>query len=164
MPTCREFYLDDLMAITAIPISDYNLGTNAWQLETVIPANEFNPLFTNAVVIGQKPATPDGMLIPIIRFTGKAKDDENDATAGRSHNVTVTCQVDDRESIVWPYMLILERTPSHLLLTFRDGSKAFVAATQDSYVCTKERDGAKTNITFKIHDLMGIQLMVSAAN
>ena len=160
MPTCKEFYLDDFMAICAIPVADYSLGTLTWQLDPVISASEFAPPLTNAVVIGQRAATPTGMLIPILRFTGKVNDEESDAAAGRSHIVTVTCKADDRDGNVWPYMLVLERTPCHLILTFRNGSKGFVTATRDSYISTKERDGSQTTITFKIHNLMGIQLLV----
>ena len=92
-----------------------------------------------------------------MRFTGKAKDDESDSVAGRMHTVTVTCEVDDREFEVWDHLLTLERTYRHLILTFRDNSRAFVSSTQDTYLCSVERDGAKTTVTFRIQNLMGIQ-------
>ena len=163
MNNCKEFVLDDAMAITAIPVTDMpatDAAAPANQLTPVIAKTGFTPVLTNAITIGIRPATQDGILVPIRRFTGKAKDEESDSVAGRIHTVTVTCEVDDREAEVWGHLLTLERTPSHLLLTFRDGiTQAFVAATRDSYTCTTERDGSKTTVTFRIHCLMGIQLL-----
>lgn len=162
MNSCKEFVLDDLMAITAVPVADMDVGMSSWQLRPTIEEEYFFPSYANAVTIGRQPAEPGGMLIPIVRFTGKAKDEESDAVAGRLHTVTVTCQADDRDAEVWDYLLLLERTPSHLVLTFRDGSRAFVSATEDTYLCTVERDGAKTSVEFRIQDLMGIQLLAAA--
>ena len=34
--SCKEFNLDDLLAITAIPVTDYSLGTRDWQLKPTI--------------------------------------------------------------------------------------------------------------------------------
>lgn len=160
MEYCKEFVLDDLMAVTAIPVADFNPGTAAWQLTPTVPSAGFSPDMTNAVVIGRQPATAGGALVPIVRGTGKAKDAENDGVSGRLHTVTVACEADDRESSVLGHLLSLERTPSHLVLTFRDGmAKAFVQATEDSYVCTTERDGAKTSVTIRIHNIMGMQML-----
>lgn len=160
MTQCSEFVLDDLMAITAIPVADYTPGFAAWQLRPTIPSAGFSPTLTRAIVVGQRPAVAGGRLIPIMKFTGKAKDDESDSVAGRLHKVTVTCQADDRDPAVWDHLLALERTPSHLLLTFRDGTRGFAQATADTYICTVERDGAKTSVAFHIQCLMGIQLIV----
>ena len=160
MSTCKEFHLDDVMAITAIPVTDFNPGFSGWQLQPVIAEAAFSPALTSAITIGQQPATTDGTLVPIMRGTGKAKDDESDQTAGRLHKVTVTCQIDDRDPSVWTNLLTLERTPSHLLLTFRDQSRAFVQASKDTYLCTVDRDGAKTSVQFRIECLMGIQMLV----
>lgn len=161
MTSCKEFYLDDVMAITAIPIEDYNPGVAAWQLRPTVPEDEFYPALENAVVIGQQPAVAGGALVPIRKFTGKAKDEEADSVAGRLHTATVTCQVDDREGEAWGHLLTLERTPSHLLLTFRDGARGFAQASIDTYLCTVGRDGAKTSVDFRIQNLMGIQLLVA---
>lgn len=161
MTNCKEFVLDDLMAVTAIPVADYSPGFAAWQLTPTIPSAGFSPTLTRAIVIGQKPAVAGGRLIPIVKLTGKAKDDETDSVAGRLHKVTVTCQVDDRDGEVWADLLTLERRQSHLLLTFRDGTtRGFVQATGDTYICTVERDGAKTSVAFHIQNTMGIQLIV----
>jgi len=169
MSNCKEFTLDDLMAITAIPVTDFNpaavpggspSGVNSWLLTPVIPKAQFSPTLTRAITIGQQPATTGGILIPIMRGTGKAKDDESDQTAGRLHKVTVNCQIDDRNPSVWTNLLTLERTPSHLLLTFRDKSRAFVQANKDTYLCTVDRDGAKTSVQFRVECLMGIQMIV----
>lgn len=169
MPTCKEFTLDDLMAITAIPVTVYNpaavpggspLGVNSWLFSPVIPKAQFSPIFTRVITIGQQPTNTGGILIPIMRGTGKAKDDESDQTAGRLHKVTVNCQIGNRDPSVWTNLLTLERTPSHLLLTFRDQSRAFVQASKDTYLCTVDRDGAKTSVQFRIECFMGIQMIV----
>lgn len=160
MNNCKEFYLDDLLAVTAIPVADYTPGAAAWQLKPTIPDESFSPTLTNAIAIGLQPAVENGRLVPIVRNSGKAKDDESDSVAGRLHTVSVSCEADDREGAVWDHLLALERTPSHLLLTFRGGARAFVMATEDTYTCETGRDGAKTSVTFRIQDLMGIQLIV----
>ena len=168
MATCKEFFLDDIMAICAIPVTDFNPGFSGWQLQPVIAVAAFSPTtLTSAITIGQQPATTGGTLIPIMRLTGKAKDDESDQTAGRLHKVTVNCQIDDRDlsrdasgMTVLDHLLTLERTPSHLLLTFRDQSRAFVQGSKDTYFCTVDRDGAKTSVQFRIECLMGIQMIV----
>lgn len=161
MNNCKEFVLDDLMAITAIPVTDFVLGTQAWQLKPTIVTTIFSPTLTNAIVIGLQPATTGGKLIPIRRHTGKAKDAESDSVAGRLHTVTASCEVDDRDGAKWDDLLKLERTPSHLLLEFRNGQKAFAAATQDTYTCEVERSNGKTSVSFKLYNLMGIQLITA---
>jgi hypothetical protein len=167
MFNCKEFVLDDLMAITAIPVTDFNPGFSGWQLQPVIAVTTFSPTLTRAITIGQQSATTGGTLIPIMRGTGKAKDDESDQTAGRLHKVTVNCQIDDRDLsrdasglTVLDHLLTLERTPSHLLLTFRDQNRAFVQGSEDTYLCTVERDGANISVQFQIECLMGIQMLV----
>jgi hypothetical protein len=164
MTNCKEFILDDVMAVTAIPLANIPAGSITSpvnQLTPTLPKSFIAPsMLAGSITIGLQPATPGGALIPIMRKSGKAKDDENDSVAGRLHTVTVTCEADDRNSDVWNDLLALERTPSHILLTFRDNTRAFVAATQDTYLCTVERDGSKTSVTLRIQNLMGIQLLV----
>lgn len=162
MNSCKEFDLDDVTAITAIPIANISAAdpaSAANKLTPTIGASGFSPSLTGAITIGQKPAASGVALIPIVPWTGKAKDSEGDSVAGRLHTVAVTCEVDDRSGSVWTHLLTLERTPRHLLLTFRNKAQAFVSATRDTYTFTVERDGAKTSATFTIHDLMGIQLL-----
>jgi len=161
MNSCKEFALDDLMAIAAIPVTDYSPGTAAWQLRPVIPASGFAPNLANAITIGQTAIVTGGQLIPIVRASGKAKDTESDSVSGRRHSVSIQCEADDRESDTWSSLLSLERTPCHLLLTFRGGTRAFVQADKDSYVCEVERDGAKTSVAFKVQGRMGIQLITA---
>lgn len=164
MTNCKEFVLDDVMAITAIPlanISASSITSPVNQLSPTIPSSAIVPsMLSSSITIGLQPAVLGGTLIPIIRKSGKAKDDESDSVAGRLHTVTVTCEADDRDSDVWNYLLTLERTPSHLLITFRDNTRAFVSATEDTYLCNVERDGSKTSITLRVQNLMGIQLLV----
>jgi len=167
MNNCKEFALDDLMAITAIPVAGFSPDAASWQLTPTIRAAAFSPTLTGAIVIGLQPATAGGKLVPIVRATGKAKDSEADGVAGRSHTVSVSCEVDDRDltadgsgKTVLDHLLALERTPSHLLLTFRDDTRAFAAATADTYTCEVERSGSKTSVTLKVHNLMGIQLII----
>ena len=42
MNNCKEFALDDLMAITAIAVADYALGTKPWQLKPTIVTTSFS--------------------------------------------------------------------------------------------------------------------------
>ena len=160
MNNCKEFDLDDMLAVTAIPVEDYNPDTASWQLSPTIDSAYFTPVLTHAIVIGMQPAVTGGEVIPIIRATGKVKDDSSDSVAGRLHTVKVTCEVDDRDASAWNTLLALERTPCHLLLTFRNNTRAFVQATKDTYLCETERDGAKTSVTLRVQDLMGIQMIV----
>ena len=172
MTNCKEFVLDDMMAITAIPVSDISASdpdSLVNRLTPTIPVDDFYPRLDDAIVIGMQAATDDGVLVPIRRLTGKAKDDESDSVAGRLHTVTVNCEVDERGGEIWapipalgntPCSLRLERTAHHLLLTFRDGTQGFVAASDDTYICNIERDGAKVSVAFKIQNLMGIQMLV----
>ena len=172
MSNCKEFLLDDLMAITAIPVSDIPAGdvdSPVNKLTPTIADDDFNPTLDNAIVIGRQAATAGGVLVPIKRLSGKAKDDTQDSVAGRLHTVTVNCEVDERGGELWapiaamdgvPCNLRLERTAHHLLLTFRDDTKGFVAATEDTYQCSIERDGAKVSVAFRIQNLMGIQILV----
>ena len=179
MRNCLEFALDDLMAVTAIPVDKIPMSTET------SPALRLTKTFSfdfarstyfddDTIVIGRSRAvritgsgnrqtsTEVGMLIPIVRFSGKATDDEGDGVAGRLHTVKVTCEADDRDSAVWNDLLTLERTPSHLLLTFRDGvTQGFVSATKDSFLCEVSRDKAKTSVSIRIQNLMGIQLVRS---
>ena len=167
MNSCKEFLLDDLLAITAIPVTDFSIGAAAWQLKPVIREDDFPDIPDSSIAIGQKPATDDGVLIPIRRLTGKAKDAEGDSVAGRLHTVSVSCEVDardlspdDNNKTVLDHLLTLERTPSHLKLTFRDNELGFVQATADTYTCEVERDGSKTSVQFKVYNLMGIQMII----
>lgn len=163
MNSCKEYSLDDLMAVCAIPLANIPSGdpaSAANRLTPTIQSSSFSPSLTGAITIGVLPALEGGDLIPIRRGTGKAKDDSQDAVAGRLHTVTVSCEADDRDGAVWAPLLTLERSQRHLLLTFRGGARAFVAATEDSYLCTVERDGAKTTVQFRVQNLMGIQLIV----
>ena len=164
MTNCKEFVLDDVMAITAIPlanISASSITSPVNQLSPTLSSSAIVPsMLSSSITIGLQPAVLGGSLIPIMRKSGKAKDDESDSVAGRLHTVTVTCEADDRDSDVWNHLLALERTPSHLLLTFRDNTRAFVSATEDTYLCNVERDGSKTSITLRVQNLMGVQLLV----
>lgn len=157
MINCKEFVLDDLTAITAIPVEDYTPGFADWQLTPTIPEGFFSPTLLRAVTIGQQ--SQNGRLIPIRRGSGKAKDGESDKVSGRQHTVGVSCSADDRDGSVWDLLLFLERTASHLILTFRDGTRGFVQATKDTYLCNVERDGSNTSVQFRISNTMGIQLL-----
>ena len=155
--SCKEYQLDDLMAITAVPVANISAASATSPVNALTPTvASFTPTMTGAIAIGMQP----GADIPIMRDTGKAKDDESDSVSGRLHTVSVQCEVDDRDGAVWAPLLTLERSQRHLILTFRGGARAFVAASQDTYICTVERNGAKTSVAFRIQNLMGIQLMV----
>lgn len=187
MNDCKELVLD-VMAITAVPVSDIDASGNdsvANMLTPTIDKTGFSPKLEHAVTIGreklsiaelgggssvsvQPSSNTSCYLVPIVRTTGKAKDDESDSVAGRLHTVTVNCEVDHRGGEIWggvedrggtPCSLLLEREPHHLILSLRDGTLAFVAATADAYQCTVERDGSKVSVAFKIYNLMGIQVI-----
>lgn len=157
--SCTEFNLDDLLAIVAVPVADYSPSTHDWQLKPTIPNTAFSPSLTNSIAIGLQPAATGGKLVPMTSKSGKAKDSESDSVAGRKHSVTVSCEADDRDSKIWDYLFCLERTPCHLILTFRNGTRAFVQASEDTYTCEVSRENAKTSLEFKIENLMGIQLI-----
>ena len=162
MTNCKEFILDDVMSITAIPLVNIPTGDVDSPVNRLTPTIDrfgFSPNLENSITIGLLPAISGGTLIPIMRRSGKAKDDESDSVSGRLHTVTVTCEVDERECDIWDDLLTLERTPSHLLLSFRDGSGAFVSSTKDTYLCNTERDGARITVTIRIQNLMGIQML-----
>jgi len=166
MTDCKEYYLDDARAITAIPVSEATINeaepTSPPNQLTATIASEGFSLTSDAIVIGRYQPSVEGVaFIPMHPGTGKAKDTEGDSVAGRMHTVSVTCEVDDRDGEVWNNLLKLERTPCHLELTFHDGkTRAFVAGSEDTYQCHTERDGRKTTVTFRIQNLMGIQLFV----
>lgn len=156
---CKEFYLDDVMAIVAVPVEDYDFWPYVSPLQPTIASYDLSLPMTNAIVIGQQAATDGGDLIPIINMTGKAEDAEDNSVAGRKHTVTVKCEVDDRDSDTWPLLRTLEITPCHLLLTFRGKKQAFVAASEDTYQFIVSRSGAKTSVKFHIESLSGLQLI-----
>lgn len=175
MNNCKEFVIG-VLAITAIPVENISAsGVNsaANSLEPTVPAAGFapkvknsqneetdNPIYDGAVTIGLQPVGK-ASLVPVMRDSGKAKDDEGDSVAGRLHTVTVNCEVDERGGEIWGKKLALERTPHHLLVTYRDGvTQAFAAAGEDTYLCNVERDGAKVTVAFRIQNLMGLQQLV----
>lgn len=157
---CKEFYLDDVMAIVAVPVEDYDFWPYVSPLQPTIASADFSLPMTNAIVIGQQAATDGGELIPIIKLTGKAEDAEDDSVAGRKHTVTVKCEVDDRDLGTWLLLRTLEIAPRHLLLTFRGGEQAFVAASEDTYKFSVSRSGAKTSVQFRIESISGLQIII----
>ena len=180
MNNCKEYVLDDLMAITAIPVGDISAsdtGSLANNLTPTIAKAYFTPSLVHAITIGRElfdltvsggTANTSACLVPIRRMTGKAKDDTQDSVAGRLHTVTVNCEVDERGGEIWaptgqgqpPCSLLLERDAHHLVLSFRDGTMGFASASADAYLCSIERDGSKITVTFRIQNLMGIQMVV----
>ena len=180
-PNCLEIF-DDILSVTAIPVEEIPPSADAWRVEKTVTehgtSDTFNAAFENkgnvmdgselvdyspnpdgTITIGISPDYPSGNLVPIIRNSGKVKDSPSDATAGRLHTVTVTCEVDDRDGTVWADLLKLERMPSHLLVTYRNGRRAFAEGTEDSYLCSVERSGAKTSVTLRVQNIMGLQLL-----
>lgn len=179
MTNCKEFVLDDLMAITAIPVSDISASDTMSPVNNLTPtidADNFHPTLSHAVTIGREllDMTEAGggrsaYLVPIKRLSGKAKDDTQNSVAGRLHSVTVSCEVDERGGEIWapmatmgntPCSLRLERTAHHLVLMFRDGTMGFASASEDTYQCTIDRDGAKVSLQFRTQNRMGIQMLV----
>lgn len=157
---CKEFYLDDVMAVVAVPVDDYDFWPYVSPLQPTIASADLSLPMTNAIVIGQQAATDGGYLIPIINTTGKAEDSEDDSVAMRKHTVIVKCEVDDRDGNTWPLLRKLETEPRHLLLTFRGKKQALVAASNDTYKFSVSRNGAKTSVQFHIESLSGLQLVI----
>lgn len=173
MESCKHNEFDDLAAVTAIPIGNITATTATSPVNILTPtiakADFGTPSLAGAVTIGVRPEATNGTLIPIMRDTATAKDTEADSVAGRLHTVSVNMEVDTRKGELWgavaapgnpPCSLYLERNAFHLLLTLRDGTQGFVAATEDTYQCDIERDGSKTTVAFRIQNMMGIQLIV----
>lgn len=159
---CGEYTYDNLLAITAIPVTDYDLGSLDWQLKPTIRNTAFSPpINAKTIVIGLQPAVTGGFLVPMKRDSGSVKDSESDSVAGRKHTVSVECEADERNPLVRDILLQLERTPSHLLLTFRNGVQGFASATIDTYQCAVDRSGGKTNVKFDLENLMGIQIITT---
>ena len=162
MNNCKEFVLD-VMTIAAIPVKESDDDNTTYIVNQLTPyIDGLTPDLADATVFGLA-APEEAYLVPIRRMTGKAKDDETDSVDGRLHTVTASCEVDERGGEIWRQQLTLERTAHHLLLTFRDGTQAFVAASADTYQCNVERDGAKVSVAFKIQNLMGIQQLLTTA-
>lgn len=156
--SCREFALDDVAAITAIPLTKYTETDTL--LSPVI--NTFSPVFdASTIVIGQVrqqvSGSGVGSLIPLISSSASVKDTETLGVAGRAHTSDVECEVDDRDADVWQTIQTIERAAHHLILLCKSGDRFFVRASEDTYTCTTSRDGKKTSLSFKIHSLMGLQ-------
>jgi hypothetical protein len=45
-------------------------------------------------------------------------------------------------------------------MTLADGTQVFAAATEDTYQCTVQRDGAKTTVSLRVQCVMGLQPIV----
>ena len=156
--SCKEFALDDLMAIVAVPVGKYT-PSGATILSPTIDGEELDGIVdADAIVIG-KSSQNGSALIPIIRDTGKVKDSESLNTGGRRHTVNVECEGDDRDSEAWTLLHRLERMAAHLLLTSRDGSRFFVQGSEDTFLCTVNRDGEKTGVGLKVQCMMGVQML-----
>jgi len=156
--SCKEFALSDVAAIVAIPVANYT-PDGSITISPTIASTSFEPtLDTSVITIGI--AAEVGSLIPIKHATGKVKDSEQLSVAGRLHTVSVDCEVDDRDGDVWTLLQALERTPAHLVLMSREGTKFFVQGSDDTYQCTVGRDGEKTTVSFKVQCIMGLQLIV----
>ena len=66
MTSCREFLLDDLMAIVAIPVTDIpasDVSSPSNALTPTISNEDFTPPLTNSLTIGVLPAIAGGALI-----------------------------------------------------------------------------------------------------
>ncbi len=159
MGSCKEYELDDVMAICAIPVDDYDHWAVS-ALSPTIPAEDFTPPLGDAIAIGLQAAVSGGTFIPIVRKTGKAKDSPAVSVSGRRHTVTVECDVDDRDTASWTLLHQLQRGAYHLLLTFRGNTRGFVAGTADTFLCEVGRDGARTSVSLRVECLMGLQLIV----
>ena len=68
--TCKEFVLDDVMAITAIPIANIPTSGITSPVNNLTPVirGSFSPSLSNAITIGLQPAVAGSILIPIKRF------------------------------------------------------------------------------------------------
>lgn len=156
--SCKEFILDDLTAIVAIPIEKYTPSGKTAISPTIAKASFSPTIDSTAITIGT--TAQAGSLIPIIRSTGKVKDAEAVATAGRLHTVNVDCEVDGRDADTWNTLRKLERQAKHLILTSKDGTKFFVYGSEDTCLFQVDRNGSKTSVSFRLQCLMGLQMIV----
>lgn len=161
MSSCIEFSFDNLSGIIALPLDAYTPG--AEMLLPVIPEGFFNPVIDlHTIAIGYTAniaGATAGALVELMPGTGEVRDSESLQVAGRLHTVTVDCKVDDRNQDVMTLLQILENVPHHLLLTSRNGKMAFVHATEDTYLCTTERDKGAISLQFVIKNLKGMQII-----
>lgn len=159
MPSCNEFSFDNLSEIIALPLDAYTPGEE--MLLPVIPERFFNPAIgERTIVIGHTTnieGATAGALVYLISGTGEVKDSESLQVAGRLHTVSVGCKVDDRDPDVLTFLQRLEDVPHHLILTSRNGERAFVYATEFTYMCTTERDKGSTSLQFVINNMKGMQ-------
>ena len=154
---CQEFYLGEIISITAVPVSDLTLSTAAIFAPRIL-SGQWQVNYANAITIGTLKRSSE-TLVPIIRRSGKAKDEERDEVSGRSHSVDVSCEADDRAPSSWSALRRLERGPFHLVLGFKSGGTGVVTSDRDSYSCYISRDGSETTVSFKLHNLSGIQIV-----
>ena len=152
MANCREFALDDLAAIVAIPVwKQCGTGMSVESLAGLVQDED-------SIVVGS--FVRAGSLIPILHATGKVSDTVSDTVAGRLHTVTVKCDVDIRNPEVVPFLRRLQQTPSHLILTSHNGDRFGVYATEYTYLCETEQDDEKTPLSIRIQSVMGLQRII----
>ena len=153
--SCKEFALDNLVSILAVPVSK-PLDAVPTGIESLAGLNAD----ADAVTIGSY-ALAD-TLVRLVPDTGKATDTAADNTAGRLHTVTVKCEADCRDDRAVELLRKLERTPSHIVVTSNNGERFGVYATQHTYLCEVEQDAEKTNVTIRIQCMRGLQRIVIA--
>lgn len=164
MENCREF-VREVVEITAVP----------WAKLAVAGAVMFSPTLDSsaspahysvaydayAVHIGTNAPTGVTSVIPLAYGkSAEVKDTEELSVAGRLHKVTIEAEVDARTAAAREALRKLELAEYGLVVTYRDRTKAIVAATRDTMRCTVERDKSTTNLTIAIQNFAGCQTLL----
>lgn len=164
MNNCTETRLKGIAAIIAVPEKDLTLTTTA-QLSPVVKTGYGTHLTfrrENAIGIGR--GKDIAKLIRIIPSSEYAtvKDSDSNNIAGSAHTVTVQCNINDDNTEVLSWLLVLERKAHSLILILTNGRYYVVTSTEDSYQFSVNRETNKVSIEFRIHNLMGCQRCTEA--
>lgn len=162
MNCLQEYNIHDIQCVSAIPAGSLTLAAAAILLP-VIQSSQMTITENGIISIGV-PLVSFVFEGTILHNTGEfdCKDSESDAISGRSHTVSVSCSVDVRSSSSRAHLRALEDGPYCLLLHFRGGNMGLIMSDVDSYDCSVEYSKSTPTVSFKIHNLAGVQLVERA--
>jgi len=172
---CTEYPLNDIASIRAIRAEELPLRPSDLMAHTIKASNyalESRQRSSDILMIAiddyedtdrystdeNGDAVPTtGWMVPLaVGSRGSIKEEEEDATAGRSHMVTLKADIYDNTPNIRTALRKLERLPHTLLVTFRDMRRALVAADPYAYRCMTNRESS-TSIELTLHTHVGLQ-------